>query len=130
MMKSIETKLTGKQVRGLKNNIELSRKAALNIVQSFYKNHLSEEKERNELSYPIPITKEKRAQLGQLLFHDCATLIANRNDPNQEEIPKAVAMLNSEEDFPEYELVIQFRRPSKEKEFFLKRVYVRKKADE
>jgi hypothetical protein len=36
-------------------------------------------------------------------------------------------MLDSDKDFPDYELIIQFKRLSKEKEFFLKRVYVRKR---
>lgn len=62
MSKSIEKRLTNKQIDGLKKIIELSGKAEREIIQSFYKNYLSKEKNETNISYPIPLTKEKRKE--------------------------------------------------------------------
>lgn len=126
MAKSIEMRLTNKQTDGLKQIIELSQKAEREILQSFQRNYLSKEKYDRDVSYPIPLIKEEREKYWWLI-NIASLLITCRNDTNQEDIKKAISMLDSNEDFPDYELIIQFKRPSKEKEFFLKRVYVQNK---
>lgn len=126
--KSIEKRLTIREIEWLKNIVELARKAEREIIQSFYKNYLTQENNVMDVSYPIPLTKENRKEY-QWLINTASFLIICRNDTSHEDIKKAVLMLRSDENLPNYDLIIQFKRPSKEKDFFLKRVYVQKKEE-